>query len=110
MENVEQNNSEYRLLLHVSLWNEGRIDELLYESRTIQDCLKAPENATNIPKTSKKIQSSNAQGKVNGALKLLTNRMSNGILPFSNKTLDLLKQEHAEPEESSPENSSTWSI
>ena len=51
---MEQNNSEYRILLRVSLWNEGRIDELLYESRTIQDCLKATENATNIPKTFKK--------------------------------------------------------
>ena len=29
--------------------------------------------------------------------------MSSGILPLSNKTLDLLKQKHPEPKESSPE-------
>ena len=43
------------------------------------------------------------KGNVNGALKLLTNSMSNGILPLSNKKLDLLKQKHPELKESSPE-------
>ena len=43
------------------------------------------------------------KGNVNGALKLLTNSMSNGILPLFNKTLDLLKQKHPGPKESSPE-------
>ena len=42
------------------------------------------------------------KGNVNGPLKLLTNSMSNGILPLSNKTLDLLKQKHPELKESSP--------
>ena len=45
-----------------------------------------------------------SKGNVNGALKLLTKSMSNGILPLSNKTLDLLKQKHSgEPKESAPE-------
>ena len=30
------------------------------------------------------------KGNVNGALRLLTNDMSNGILPLSNKTLQML--------------------
>ena len=40
---------------------------------------------------------------VNGALKLLANSMSNGILPLSNITLDLLKRKHTEPREPSSE-------
>ena len=41
------------LTRRLSLWNEGRIDELLYEGQTIQDRLKAPESITNISKISK---------------------------------------------------------
>lgn len=65
--------------------------------------MKAPKNNKNITKISKKIQSSNDQGNVNGTLKLLTNSMSNGILPLSNKMLDFMKQKHPEAMESSPE-------
>ena len=36
-------------------------------------------------------------------MKLLTNSVSNGILPLYNKTLDLLIQKHPKPKESSPE-------
>ena len=34
------------------------------------------------------------KGNVNGALKLLTSNISNGILPLDDKTLSLLKQKH----------------
>ena len=34
------------------------------------------------------------KGNVNGALKLLTSNISNGILPLDDKTLGLLKQNH----------------
>ena len=63
------------LTRRLSLWNEGKIDELLYEGQTIQDRLKAPENATNISKISKKFKVLMCKGNVNGALKLLTNSM-----------------------------------
>ena len=33
---------------------------------------------------------------VNGALKLLTNNMANGILPLNEETLKLIKQKHPE--------------
>ena len=39
---------------------------------------------------------------IHGALKLLTNSTSNGILPLSNKALDLLRQKHPKPMESAP--------
>ena len=44
-----------------------------------------------------------SKGNVNGALKLLTNSMLNGIFPLYSKTLDLLIQKHPEPKESSSE-------
>lgn len=40
------------------------------------------------------------KGKVNGALKLMTNSMPNEILPLSNKILGFLKQKHSEPTKS----------
>ena len=91
------------LTRRLSLLNKGKIDQPLYQGQTIQDRLKAPQNATNISKISKKFKVLMCKGNVNGALKLLASCMSNGILPISNTTLDLLKQNHPEPKESSPE-------
>lgn len=44
----------------------------------------------------KKLKGLMNKGKVNDALKLITN----GILPLSNKILDFLKQKHSEPTKS----------
>ena len=44
-----------------------------------------------------------SRGNVNGTLKLLTNNMSNGIVPLCYKALDILKLKHPEPMKSSPE-------
>ena len=82
---------------------QNRKNILLYEGQTIQDILKTPENTTNITRTSKKFKVLMSKENVNGALKLLTNSISNGILPLSNKTLDLLKRKHTEPREPSSE-------
>ena len=73
----------------LSLWDEGRIDELLHEDRTIQDCLKSSKTQSRQVLMNKR--------NVSGTLKLLTNSMSNGILLLSNKTLDFLEQKHTEP-------------
>ena len=40
-----------------------------------------------------------SKGNVNGALKLLTENMSNGILPLNDKTLTMLNQKHPEANE-----------
>ena len=76
-----------------------------YEGQTITERLKTTwkllKTLQTSPKYPKKIQSSNEQGNVNGALKLLTKSMSNGILQLSDKTLDLMKQKHSgEPKKS----------
>ena len=40
-----------------------------------------------------------SKSNVNGALKLLTNNMPNGILPLTDATLELLKQKHPKSRE-----------
>ena len=44
-----------------------------------------------------------SKGNVNEALKLLTNNMLNGVLPLTDATLQLLKQNHPESREPPPE-------
>ena len=34
------------------------------------------------------------KGNINGAIKLLTNNMQNGVLPLNEKTLELMRQKH----------------
>ena len=91
------------LTRRLTLWNEGKIEDLLHEGETIQSRLKTPENASNIAKISQKFKNLMSKGNVNGALKLLTNNMSNGVLPLSKETLSLLKLKHPEPVQPSPE-------
>ena len=69
----------------------------------IADRLKAPENVKDISKISQKFKVLMSKRNVNGALKRLTNSMSNGMFPLYKKTLDLQIQKHPEPKESSPE-------
>ena len=47
------------------------------------------------------------KGNVNGALKLLTNNMSNGILPLTDETLHLLRTKHPEMQNAHERRSST---
>ena len=44
-----------------------------------------------------------SKGNVNGAIKLLTNNMSNRILPLTDATLQLPKQKHPESRQPPPE-------
>ena len=56
-----------------------------------------------IAKISMKFTILMSKGNVNGALKLLTNNMSNGILPLTDAKLQLLKQTYPESREPPPE-------
>ena len=44
-----------------------------------------------------------SKGNMNGVLKVLTNNISNGILPLIDATLQLLKENHPESREPPPE-------
>ena len=61
--------------------------------------MKGSEKGMNIEKISLKFKNMMNKANVNGALKLLTENMSNGILPLNDKTLTLLKQKHPEANE-----------
>ena len=83
------------------LCNEGNIRELLREGETIQERLHPVNQNPDISKTSQKLRRLMQIGNANGALKLLTDNMSNGILPLNNKTFMLLEEKHPESREAS---------
>ena len=83
----------------LQLWDDGKISELLYKSPTIQERLSNGNYGMNIAKISSKFKNLMQKGYVNGALKLLTNNMSNGILPLTDETLQVLHAKHLENKE-----------
>ena len=77
---------------------EGNICNLVHE-KTIQKRMKISEKGMNNEKISLKLKNMMSKGNVNGALKILTENMSNEILPLNDKTLKMLKQKHPEANE-----------
>ena len=61
----------------LKLWEEGKIEELLYEGQIIQEKLKSSYSSITITKVSMKNRILIRKDNMNGALKLLTNNMSN---------------------------------
>ena len=51
----------------------------------------------------KKFAKLTGKGNINGALKLLTNNMTNGILPLDEKRLNSLKQKHPQSKQACEE-------
>ena len=76
----------------IKLWGEGNIEGLLYEGMTIQQTLRYDKEGMIIAKISLKFKSLMSRGNVNGALKLLTDDMHSGILPYNEETMELLVQ------------------
>ena len=71
----------------LQLWERDKIKSLLLEAETIQQRLTSNNNPKNIADVSTKFAELMGKGNTNGALKLLTNIMTNGILPLGKKTL-----------------------
>ena len=69
------------------------------ESETIQRNLKSLGGKKSIEEISKQFIEKMSQGNVNGAIKLLTNKMENDILPLNEETLKMLRQKHPEPKD-----------
>ena len=80
-------------------WAEGNITELVNESKTILDELPSTNNQMNIEKRSSKIKQLMRKSNINGALCLLTNNMSNGTLPHSDESLQILSLKHPEAQQ-----------
>ena len=87
----------------LELWESGEVIELLKESDTIQNNMKATNKATSINEISKKFTREMRKGNVHNAMKLLTNNMKNGVLPLNKKTLEQLKQKHPQRRDADPE-------
>ena len=90
---------ERRLLL----WHSGEILDLLKEAQTIQDGISFQNKPKTIGETSKRFAEFMQKGNINGAMKILTNNMQNGILPLDDKTINLLQQKHPSSAKASEE-------
>ena len=84
----------------MDLW-ENDIQELMEESETIQRNLKSFGGKKSIEEISKQFIQKTSKGNVNSAIKLLTKKMDNGILPLNEETLKMLRQKHPEPKDAS---------
>ena len=78
----------------LELWENGYTIELLSEGESIQEMLLTGERPKDIAKISVKFKELMQKCNVNGVLKLLTNEMSNGILPLTEQTLSQLEIKH----------------
>ena len=88
------------LLICLDLWERGHLLELLHEGETIQAQLKSVNSKRSIAEISKQFVERMSKGNINGAIKLLSNNMQEGILPLNAETLNLLRQKH--PKEKTP--------
>ena len=87
----------------LSLWEEGNITELVNESETIQERLSSKNSQMDIEKLLSKFKQMMQKSNVNGALRLLTNNVSNGILPLPDETLQILSLKHPEAQQAQHE-------
>ena len=85
----------------LDLWDEGNILELIEEGETIQGQLKHINAPQLIADISKKFKEKMSKGNINGAIKLLTNNMGNGILPLNEETIRQLREKHPTSKEAS---------
>ena len=77
-------------------WYTGDLIEQFREGETIQQSLKSINSKKTIAAISKQFAEQMQKGHVNGAMKLLTNNMQNGILPLNDTTFNQLKLKHPE--------------
>ena len=77
----------------LELQDEGKVLELLDKSKTIKERLQSI-SPMNIEKISSKFKKLMQKGDVNSALRLLTNNISNGILPLPDETWKLLQTKY----------------
>ena len=79
----------------LQLWDEGKISELIRECQTIQNHLSSNKNGKqSIKEISKKFIDRMSKGNINGAIKLLSDNMENGIIPLNEETLSKLREKH----------------
>ena len=85
----------------LQLWENGNIIELLNEGESIQERLPTGERSKDIAKISVKFNELMQKGNTNGALKLLTNEVSNGIIPLTEETLSQFEIKYSDNRDAS---------
>jgi len=78
------------------LWEKGDLMNLFEESKTIQNNFPSLQKPRSIAEITKKFVKEMRKGNVNGAIKLLSNNMQNGIVPLTQETINSLKIKHPE--------------
>ncbi|XP_057301658.1 uncharacterized protein LOC130636080 [Hydractinia symbiolongicarpus] len=78
----------------LTLWENGELLKLFDEAVAIQERLQPPNPKSDISSISKKFRLFMQKGNINSALRLLTDNMTQGILPLNDETLLLLEQKH----------------
>ena len=78
----------------LQLRERGEIKSLLLEAETIQQRLTSNNDPKNNADVLKRFAKLMGKENINGVMKLLTNNMTNGILPLDEKKLNSLKQKH----------------
>ena len=90
------------LTRRLALWEKGDLKSLLFEATTIQHTLSRSKNIKeSTAQLSKKFVKKMQSGNINGAIKLLSNNMENGVLPLNEETLNLLYQKHPDANKAS---------
>lgn len=79
-------------------WNKGDFISLQNEADAIQSRIPKNNGRRSIDTISKKFKELIEKGNVNSAIKIITNNMSNGVLPLNDHTLDLLHVKHPQAE------------
>ena len=87
--NSKPKNHTESMKRRLKLWKEGDFDGLVREVRFIQSKLIYQNSPTSIELMAKKFNNFMLSGKVNTALRLLSDTNSAGILPTTKQTIDL---------------------
>ena len=77
----------------LDLWEQGDFDELVRESRAIQNRILSYTNKK-ISTIKKRFSDLMFLGKVNAALKLLSNESSTGLVPINDQIINTLQEKH----------------
>ena len=78
----------------LELWKKGEFRKLLNEAEALQSRLPENTGKRDMAAISRKFKELMQKGNINGAIKLVTNNMSGGVLPLNNQTLELLRSKH----------------
>ena len=98
------------LTRRLALWEKGDLKSLLFEATTIQHTLSRSKNIKeSTAQLSKMFVKKMQSGNINGAIKLLSNNMENGVLPLNEETLNLLYQKHPDASKAFKQHSSSRS-